>query len=133
MCEFYNKRLFLCNRKIWKKDQLALERKQIKNQTMIKSVGASLDKILQRVKFRPSRTESPLSYNVMNPLANIQMAIEMIEAKNTDADIKLYVDIIKRNCATINQLINEVLPGEMPFILQDKSPDIRKTAVNQEY
>ena len=100
---------------------------------MIRAIGASLEKILQRVKFRPSRTGSPLSYNVMNPLANIQMAIEMIEAKNTDEDIKLYVTIIKRNCATINELINEVLPTEMPFILQDKIRDISKTEVSQDY
>jgi hypothetical protein len=99
---------------------------------MSNSIGTAFDKIFQRVKYRPGKTGSPLSYNVMNPLANITLAIEMVEAINTDPDIKLYIEIIKRNCATINQLINEVLPAEMPFIL-DKSPGIRKNAVNQDY
>ena len=100
---------------------------------MNKVIGATLDHLLQRVKFRSVRTPSPLSYNVMNPLANIRLAIEMVEAKNKDEDIKLYIDIIKRNCATINQLINEVLPREMPFILQEKNASVTRTSVNQEY
>jgi hypothetical protein len=99
---------------------------------MNKAIGIAFDKIFQRAKYRPGRTGSPLSYNVMNPVANIALAIEMVEAKNTDPDIKLYIEIIKRNCATINKLINEVLPKEMPFI-QGKSQITRKNAVNQDY
>jgi len=100
---------------------------------MNKAIGTALDKILQRVKFRPVRAGSPLSYNVMNPLANIRMAIEMVEAKNKDEDIKLYIDIIKRNCETISQLINELPPTELPFILQDKNQNTTRNSVNQDY
>jgi nitrogen-specific signal transduction histidine kinase len=99
---------------------------------MNQTIGKTLGKLFQRVKYRSGKTRSPLSYNVMNPLANIRLAIEMLEAKNTDTDIMLYVEIIKRNCETINQLINEALPTEMPFIVQDKNPRIR-TLVSQEY
>jgi hypothetical protein len=100
---------------------------------MNQTIGKTLDKLFQRVKFRSGRSGSPLSYNVMNPLANIRLAIEMIEAKNTDPDMILYVEIIKRNCETINQLINEVLPTEMPFIVQDNNPKKSRTLISQEY
>jgi nitrogen-specific signal transduction histidine kinase len=99
---------------------------------MNQTIGKTLDKLFHRVKYHSGKSRSPLSYNVMNPLANIRLAIEMVEAKNTDTDIMLYVDIIKRNCETINYLINEVLPTEMPFIVQDKNPRVR-TVVSQEY
>ncbi len=100
---------------------------------MNKTIGAALDQLLQKVKFRPGRTGSPLSYNVMNPLANIRMAIEMVEAKNKDEDVKLYIDIIKRNCESISVLINEVPLTERPFILQDKNQGISSTKANVEY
>jgi nitrogen-specific signal transduction histidine kinase len=49
--------------------------------------------------------ESGLAFKVMSPLSNITLANEMMDANNEDEDMKLFSDIIKRNCHRINQLI----------------------------
>ena len=83
---------------------------------MDQTAGNVFDNILQRVKYQPSRFESALAYTVINPLANIKLAIEMMDARNEEEDISLFVDVIKRNCMRINQLIIEIRPDEMPLI-----------------
>ncbi len=66
-----------------------------KKHIMNKIVEAALDKVLQRVKFRSKESRSSLSYKVISPVTNIGLAIEMVESRNIDPDIKLYLEIIK--------------------------------------
>ncbi len=99
---------------------------------MNKNIETALDKIIHGVKFRPAQTASPLSYKVISPLTNIGLAIEMVESRNTDPDIKLYVEIIKRNCAAVHQLINENSPVDIPFVLRERTLFIKKT-LSQDY
>jgi hypothetical protein len=53
----------------------------------------------------PGQVESDLAFKVMSPLSNITLANEMMDVNNEDGDMKLFSDIIKRNCHRINQLI----------------------------
>jgi hypothetical protein len=100
---------------------------------MLQTIGNPFDKLLQRVKYRSSRYESPLTYKAINPLANISLAIEMVESRNTDPDLKFYIEIIKRNSSLINQLINEDLPAGAPFIFKARHPSIKGNQVSQDF
>jgi hypothetical protein len=95
--------------------------------------GNPFDKILQRVKCRSGRYDSRLSYKAVNPLANISLAIEMAESKNTDPELKFYFEIIRRNHLIINQLINEDLPAGVPFLFKAKQPSLSRNQVSQDY
>ncbi len=59
----------------------------------------------------PSQNQTSLAYKVINPLSNISLANEMMEVNVGDGDMKLFSDIIKRNCNRINQLIVEFAQG----------------------
>jgi hypothetical protein len=64
--------------------------------------------------------ESGLAFKVMGPLSNISLANEMMDVNNEDGDMKLFSDIIKRNCHRINQLIVDSRIYEMSFEFTDK-------------
>jgi hypothetical protein len=59
----------------------------------------------KRVRHVQSQFESALAFKVISPLSNITLANEMMEANHKDSDMKLFSDIIKRNCNRINQLV----------------------------
>lgn len=52
---------------------------------------------------------SVLAHEVRNPLANINLSIEMLDTAITDNGLKIYLDIITRSSARINDLMNELL------------------------
>lgn len=55
------------------------------------------------------RIISALAHEVRNPLANINLSVEMLEAATEDGDRKVYQDIIMRNTLRINNLIEGLL------------------------
>jgi hypothetical protein len=57
------------------------------------------------VSHQCSQFEDCVAYKVLSPLSNITLANEMMDENNVDDDMKLFSDIIKRNCNRINQLI----------------------------
>lgn len=56
---------------------------------------------------------SAVAHEVRNPLANINLAIEMLTPKIKDIDSKIYLDIIKRSSKRINELIKELLNRQL--------------------
>ncbi|WP_159466990.1 ATP-binding protein [Dyadobacter sp. 3J3] len=56
-----------------------------------------------------SNFPATLAHEIRNPLATIDLSIEMILAGRQDEDLKTYVDIIKRSSARINDLVNEMV------------------------
>jgi hypothetical protein len=74
----------------------------------------------KRVRHQPSRYESALAFKVISPLSNITLANEMMEANHKDSDMKLFSDIIKRNCNRINQLVIDTRVNEMSFVFAEK-------------
>lgn len=60
-----------------------------------------------------------LAHEVRNPLTNVNLSAEQLESELENDDLKFYVDIIKRNCNRINDLITQLLqsskPTEMPL------------------
>jgi len=77
-----------------------------------------------------------LAHEVRNPLSNIHMSVEQLEASGTiTADDKVFLEIIQRNGKRINDLITELLdssrPTEMryrPVALQDVLEETIKIA-----
>jgi signal transduction histidine kinase len=67
-----------------------------------------------------------LAHEVRNPLTNITLSIEMLESAINDQELKIYLDIIKRNSIRINDLINEFFKSQQT----DKMP-AEKYSVHQ--
>jgi len=76
--------------------------------------------IPQRINNQRGQFVSGLANKVNSPLSNIQLANEMMDVINEDGDMKLFSDIIKRNCHRINQLIIDSRMDEMSFEFTDK-------------
>lgn len=55
---------------------------------------------------------SVLAHELRNPLTNIILTVHMLESKILDHNDRLYMDIIKRSSAKINDLINDLLKGQ---------------------
>src|SRR5678816_2684875 len=55
---------------------------------------------------------SVLVHELRNPLTNIMLTIHLLESKVLDDNDRLYMDIIKRSSAKINDLINDLLNGQ---------------------
>ncbi|GAB2793540.1 hypothetical protein GCM10027275_43100 [Rhabdobacter roseus] len=49
------------------------------------------------------------AHEIRNPLANINLSVEMIELEHKTGDVQPYLDIIKRNSLRIKDLVNELL------------------------
>ena len=64
--------------------------------------------------------ESGFAFKVLSSLSNITLANDMMDVNNEEGDMKLYSDIIKRNCNRINQLIIDSRMDEMSFEFTDK-------------
>lgn len=52
---------------------------------------------------------SGLAHEIRNPLGNIHLAVEMIEAINADKGQRIYLDIIMRSTERINKVIADLL------------------------
>jgi len=58
---------------------------------------------------QPSQFVSALAHEIRNPLSNINLAVEMLKSGVIDEDQKIYLDIILRGSARINDLIVDLL------------------------
>jgi PAS domain S-box-containing protein len=56
-----------------------------------------------------SRLVRMLAHEVRNPLTNVNLSAEQLEMELVDEDQMFYTQIIKRNCARINNLITQLL------------------------
>ncbi len=83
---------------------------------MNKNTGNFYELIPKRVGYQTSQSESILAFNIISALSNITLANDMMDEYNKDGDIKLFLDIIKRNCNRINQMIIEIRKAELSFI-----------------
>ena len=61
-----------------------------------------------------SRLVRMMAHEVRNPLTNVNLSAEQLEAELEDEDLKFYTDIIKRNCTRINDLITQLLQSSRP-------------------
>jgi len=50
-----------------------------------------------------------LAHEIRNPLTNIKLSVDLLELAVKDNDLKMYLAIIMRSSARINDIINEVL------------------------
>jgi len=50
-----------------------------------------------------------LAHEIRNPLATINLSIEMMLAECQDDDLKTYIDIIKRSTERISDIVNEMI------------------------
>ena len=55
---------------------------------------------------------SILVHELRNPLTNIMLTIHLLESKILDDSDRMYMDIIKRSSAKINDLVNDLLKGQ---------------------
>ena len=62
--------------------------------------------VLQKQRFPFA---SVLAHEVRNPLSTINLAVEMLRSATSDADRKLYMDIIIRGSSRINDLVIDLL------------------------
>ncbi|WP_373515485.1 ATP-binding protein [Persicitalea sp.] len=61
-----------------------------------------------------SRLVRMLAHEVRNPLTNVNLSAEQLASELEDEDLHFYTDIIKRNCARINDLITQLLQSSRP-------------------
>jgi signal transduction histidine kinase len=73
----------------------------------------------EEVMRQPARFVTALAHEVRNPLTNINLAVDMLECADKDDDPKLYLDIIRRGSARINQLICDLLKYQEPDQAQE--------------
>src|SRR6187431_2374683 len=55
---------------------------------------------------------SVLVHELRNPLTNIMLTVHLLESKILDDNDRMYLDIIKRSSAKINDLVNDLLKGQ---------------------
>lgn len=55
---------------------------------------------------------SVLVHELRNPLTNIMLTVHLLESKILDDNDRMYMDIIKRSSAKINDLVNDLLKGQ---------------------
>ena len=69
---------------------------------------------------------SVLVHELRNPLANIILTVHLLESKILDDNDRLYMDIIKRSSAKINDLVNDLLKGQ-----RDEKMPTEKHSIHQ--
>lgn len=81
-----------------------------------------------------ARLMRTLAHEVRNPLTNIHLAAESLEAESEDDYLEMYINIIKRNAHRIDSLITEVLNSarqkEVETSKQPIEPVIEKALKN---
>src|SRR6186997_3169508 len=69
---------------------------------------------------------SVLAHELRNPLTNIMLTIHLLESKILDDNDRMYMDIIKRSSAKINDLVNDLLKGQ-----RDEKIPMEKHSIHQ--
>ena len=69
---------------------------------------------------------SVLAHELRNPLTNIVLTIHLLESKILDDNDRMYMDIIKRSSAKINDLINDLLKGQKTDEIQTENHSIHQ-------
>lgn len=72
------------------------------------------DKLLAEKSASTARLVRTLAHEVRNPLTNIHLSLDQLEADLQDDDQRLFADIIRRNSKRINVLITELLNSFKP-------------------
>ncbi len=72
------------------------------------------DKLLAEKSASTARLVRTLAHEVRNPLTNIHLSLDQLEADLQDDDQRLFADIIRRNGKRINGLITELLNSFKP-------------------
>lgn len=72
------------------------------------------DKLLAEKSASTARLVRTLAHEVRNPLTNIHLSLDQLEADLHDDDQRLFADIIRRNSKRINVLITELLNSFKP-------------------
>ena len=69
---------------------------------------------------------SVLAHELRNPLTNIILTVHLLESKTLDHNDRLYMEIIKRSSAKINDLINDLLKGQKKEEVQTEKYSIHQ-------
>jgi signal transduction histidine kinase len=69
---------------------------------------------------------SVLVHELRNPLTNIMLTIHLLESKIMDDNDRVYMDIIRRSSAKINDLVNDLLKGQ-----QQQAVETEKYSIHQ--
>jgi signal transduction histidine kinase len=69
---------------------------------------------------------SVLAHELRNPLTNIMLTVHLLESKILDDNDRIYMDIIKRSSAKINDLINDLLRGQKKDEIQTEKHSIHQ-------
>jgi signal transduction histidine kinase len=64
------------------------------------------------LKDYPSQFVYLLVHQIRNPLAHINLAVEMLESLIEDNDLKIYLDVIARNSIRMNALMNKFITDQ---------------------
>lgn len=67
-----------------------------------------------------------LAHEVRNPLATINLSLEMLKSAIKDKDLNIYLDIIMRSSMRINNLINELLKSRQTDEIHAEKYSIQK-------
>lgn len=59
------------------------------------------------VEYYSGHLSRGLAHEMANPVINIRLAIDMMEEGYIGKDMRVLVEVIKRNCIRIDNLINE--------------------------
>ncbi|HTE30638.1 MAG TPA: ATP-binding protein [Chryseolinea sp.] len=78
------------------------------------------------LKDLPAPFASALAHEVRNPLTNINLSVEMLEAAIKDDELKIYVDIIKRSALRITNLVSDLLRYQNTDELQAEKHSIEE-------
>jgi signal transduction histidine kinase len=80
----------------------------------------------EKVKELAPQFASILAHEIRNPLTNINLSVDILEALITDDSQKIYLDIIKRSYTGINDLISILMKKEA-----DDTTGTRKQSLQQ--
>lgn len=75
---------------------------------------------------QPDRFTSALAHEIRNPLSNIRLAVQMLNAMITDDSQKSYLDIILRGSGRISQIVTELLASSEVEETQRKKYSMRQ-------
>src|SRR5687768_12947055 len=76
------------------------------------------------VKKKSGQFSSAMAHEIRNPLSNINLAVEMLQAVSGDDERKIYLDIIMRSSVRINDLIKDLLKYQLADEVQTEKHSI---------
>jgi signal transduction histidine kinase len=71
--------------------------------------SVSSETLIPAVRHLSSQTAVDLIHEIRSPLTSINLSIEMLELSIKENDLKMLLDIIKRNSARVNDLVTEII------------------------